>query len=126
LMDWKSLRRVGLYALLFVLYLVSTVPVGLFLYSMKTAVGIDIFTEGGFHTYMRCLSTSFPLSRPRARQSSTSGLPVLYPLHWMDQHDYVEREIVPDQVEQRQLRPDQQRDGQQDWQARSEEKANHH
>jgi hypothetical protein len=62
-MERKSGRRIGLYAILFVLYLISTMPVGLFLYSVKTWAGIDIFTHGGFHAYMRCLSTSFPLGR---------------------------------------------------------------
>jgi hypothetical protein len=66
-MKWNSGLRIALYAGLFVIYLISTVPVGLFLYSMKTAVGIDIFKEGGFHTYMRCLSTSFPLSKSTTR-----------------------------------------------------------
>jgi hypothetical protein len=56
-----SARRIGLYALIFALYLASTVPVGLFLYSVKSAVGLDIFSEGGFHTFMQCLDKSFPL-----------------------------------------------------------------
>ena len=58
----KVLRRVGLYALLAALYLVSTVPVGLFLYSLKTHEGINIFEPGGFDTYMQCLRTSFELT----------------------------------------------------------------
>jgi hypothetical protein len=53
-MGWKLMRRVVLFTLLFTVYLVSTVPVGLFLYSMKTAIGIDIFKHGGFHAYMQC------------------------------------------------------------------------
>ena len=61
-MEWKTWRRIGLWATLLVVYLASTVPVGLFIYSMKTEVGLDIFRDGGFHTYMRCLSTSFPLN----------------------------------------------------------------
>jgi uncharacterized protein YqfA (UPF0365 family) len=65
-MTSKSALRVALYSVIFVLYLVSTVPVGLFIYSIKTAVGIDIFKEGGFHTYMHCLRTSFPIGK-RAR-----------------------------------------------------------
>jgi hypothetical protein len=66
-MAWKSARRGGFYALVFVLYLASTVPVGLFLYSVKTAMGIDIFQDGGFHAYMRCIKTSFPLGTPAPR-----------------------------------------------------------
>jgi len=63
-MNWKTWRRIGLWVILLVVYLESTVPVGLFIYSMKTKVGLDIFRDGGFHAYMRCLSTSFPLNRP--------------------------------------------------------------
>ena len=39
----KLARRIGFYSLLLAVYLVSTVPVGLFLYSLKTAVGFDLF-----------------------------------------------------------------------------------
>jgi hypothetical protein len=60
-MEWRVVRRLAFYSLLFVLYLVSTVPVGLFLYSFKTEVGFNIFRDGGFHAYMQCLSTSFPI-----------------------------------------------------------------
>jgi hypothetical protein len=58
-MGWKVLRRAVLFTVLLVLYLVSTVPVGLFLYSLKTDSGVNIFSEGGFHAYMRCLGKSF-------------------------------------------------------------------
>jgi hypothetical protein len=58
----KVLRRVGLYVLLAALYLVSTVPVGLFLYSLKTHAGINVFERGGFDTYVQCLRTSFELT----------------------------------------------------------------
>ena len=57
-------RRFGLYAILFVAYLASTVPVGLFIYSMKNNAGIQIFGDKGFHDYLRCLRSSFPLSKP--------------------------------------------------------------
>lgn len=53
--------RIGLWGLLLALYLASTVPVGLFLYSLKSNVGLDVFKKGGFHAYMQCLSASFPL-----------------------------------------------------------------
>ena len=68
-MNWAAPRRVGLYAVLVALYLVSTVPVGLFLYSLKTEVGLDIFRHGGFHAYMQCLRTSFPLGDNAATQA---------------------------------------------------------
>jgi hypothetical protein len=56
----KFVRRASLIAVALVLYLASTVPVGLFLYSLKTGAGIDIFNPGGFHRYMECLGKSFP------------------------------------------------------------------
>lgn len=62
-MIWKWTRRLILFTLLFGLYLASTVPVGLFLYSLKSRRGINIFAPGGFHTYMRCLQQSFPLQQ---------------------------------------------------------------
>ena len=52
-------RRLALYALVFVLYLASTVPVGLFLYSIKNGLGIQLFKEGGLHDFMRCVKVSF-------------------------------------------------------------------
>ena len=60
----KVLRRVGLYALFAALYLdlVSTVPVGLFLYTLKTRAGVNIFEHGGFDNYVQCLRTSFELT----------------------------------------------------------------
>lgn len=36
-------------------YIVSVVPVGLFLYTFKTQLGIDALKYGGFHTYKWCL-----------------------------------------------------------------------
>ena len=74
-MNWRIARRLVLYSLLFVLYLVSTVPVGLFIYSIKTEVGFDIFRDGGFHTYMRCLNTSFPVGRTKAAVAPASETP---------------------------------------------------
>ncbi len=68
---FKEFSRPALYLLLFVLYLASTVPVGLLLYGLKSTAGWDIFAEGGFHTYMQCLQTSFPLSESR---TSHNGL----------------------------------------------------
>lgn len=61
-MNRTTSRRLALYGFLTLGYLVSTVPVGLFLYSLKTEIGLDIFRPGGFHPYIQCLRTSFPLS----------------------------------------------------------------
>ena len=52
-------RRIALYALVFVLYLASTVPVGLRLYSVKNGLGFQLFSEGGLHDFIRCVKTSF-------------------------------------------------------------------
>jgi hypothetical protein len=65
-MPTKPVLRIALYFGLLAFYLASTVPVGLFLYSIKTEVGIDIFRYGGFHAYMQCLSASFPLGNARS------------------------------------------------------------
>lgn len=55
-------RRIAFYSLIAAAYLLSTIPVGLFLYSLKTAVGFDLFKHGGVHAYMQCLRSSFPLT----------------------------------------------------------------
>ena len=73
--------RIGMYVVLFAVYLASTVPVGLFIYSVKTRAGLDVFRDGGFHAYMACLSRSFPLSRTtlasaeRLKPAKSSGTP---------------------------------------------------
>lgn len=41
--------------LLVVLYLASTVPVGLALYAAKEKLGWNIFSVGGLHHYLACL-----------------------------------------------------------------------
>lgn len=41
--------------LLLVVYLVTSVPVGLFLYSLKSSMNIDVFSHTGFHSYLYCL-----------------------------------------------------------------------
>jgi hypothetical protein len=57
---WRLLWRTAVFALCLTAYLISTVPVGLFLYSLKTDTGVNIFGRGGFHQYLRCLGKSFP------------------------------------------------------------------
>lgn len=52
----KILKKLAFYTLLFLVYLVSTVPVGLFLYTLKSdQLGINIFSKTGFHAYLQCL-----------------------------------------------------------------------
>jgi hypothetical protein len=53
------MRRIVFYGLIFVLYLASTIPVGLLLYSIKNGLGVQISKEGGLHDFMRCMKTSF-------------------------------------------------------------------
>lgn len=65
----RPARRIAVYALLFMVYLVSTVPIGLFLYSLKMKAGFNIFARGGFHAYLQCLNTSFPMDGGRIGQA---------------------------------------------------------
>lgn len=48
-------KRGFIFLLLLALYLVTSVPVGLFLYSLKSNAGINVFSKTGFHSYMHCL-----------------------------------------------------------------------
>jgi hypothetical protein len=38
-----------------ILYTVTAVPVGLFIYSAKSDAGINIFSKTGYHAYAQCL-----------------------------------------------------------------------
>ena len=49
------MKKIAIILCIFVLYLVTSVPVGLFLYSLKSDNGINIFSKTGFHSYMYCL-----------------------------------------------------------------------
>lgn len=40
-----------------ILYLASTVPVGLFLYTLKMDAGINVFKHTGFHGFVACLKS---------------------------------------------------------------------
>lgn len=52
----KILKKLAFYLVIFMVYLVSTVPVGLFLYTLKSdQLGINIFSKTGFHAYLQCL-----------------------------------------------------------------------
>ena len=52
---WLLLGAFGLF------YLVTVVPVGLFLYSLKSNNGVNVFSKGGYHTYLKCLAVSVEL-----------------------------------------------------------------
>ena len=51
----KFPRKILVIALFFTIYLISTVPIGLFLYSIKSNAELNIFTKTGFHAYKACL-----------------------------------------------------------------------
>ena len=40
-----------------VLYIVTAVPIGMFLFTMKMDMGVDIFKRTGFHGYVACLKS---------------------------------------------------------------------
>lgn len=53
---FRIIKKTVLAIVLLCLYLISTVPVGLFLYTMKSDIlGLNIFSKTGFHAYMQCL-----------------------------------------------------------------------
>lgn len=45
-----------------IIYVVTVVPVGLFLYSLKSNAGYNVFSKGGYHTYLKCLAVSVELA----------------------------------------------------------------
>tara|TARA_R110001592_G_scaffold16881_3_gene71423 strand:- start:36260 stop:36517 length:258 start_codon:yes stop_codon:yes gene_type:complete len=49
------LKKLILVVVFTIVYLVSSVPVGLFLYSLKSDIGINVFSKTGFHSYVQCL-----------------------------------------------------------------------
>ncbi|MGH1375144.1 MAG: hypothetical protein ACRBCK_02245 [Alphaproteobacteria bacterium] len=48
-------RKITIGVVAFFIYLLSTIPVGLFLYSLKTESGLNVFSKTGFHSYVYCL-----------------------------------------------------------------------
>ncbi len=55
-MNIRLLKKIVIILILIIVYLISTVPIGLFLYSLKSNNGIDIFNKTGFHSYIHCLN----------------------------------------------------------------------
>ena len=43
----------------FVVYVVSAVPLGLFVYTLKKDFGWNVFNKGGIHSYFYCVRHSF-------------------------------------------------------------------
>ena len=50
------MKKLIFFVLFMVFYVVTCVPVGLFIYSMKSDLGINIFSKTGYHAYIECLS----------------------------------------------------------------------
>lgn len=48
-------KRTLIVIVVFIVYLISTIPVGLFLYSLKSEAGLNVFSKTGYHSYMNCL-----------------------------------------------------------------------
>lgn len=51
----KTLKGFLIFFVILIVYLTTSVPVGLFLYSLKSNAGINVFSKTGFHSYMHCL-----------------------------------------------------------------------
>jgi hypothetical protein len=48
-------KKISLALAFLLIYMASTIPVGLFLYSLKSKAGLNIFSKTGFHSYLSCL-----------------------------------------------------------------------
>ena len=47
--------RIAFFAVVFIVYVISTVPVGLALYTIKSKMGFNILQAGGFHAFTACI-----------------------------------------------------------------------
>lgn len=57
----KIIRKTLKLFFFLIIYLISTIPVGLLLYSIKTNSNINIFEKTGFHAYQTCLKEQIKL-----------------------------------------------------------------
>ncbi|HEX2859060.1 MAG TPA: hypothetical protein VHP58_02535 [Alphaproteobacteria bacterium] len=67
----KWLKRALWWLCALVLYLASTVPVGLMLYAAKEKLGWDIFKRTGFHHYIACLDSEAKIAVGEPRPANT-------------------------------------------------------
>ncbi len=58
------LKRFFLVIAFLIIYVITSVPIGLFIYSLKSDLGINIFSKTGFHAYLECLSTQIDKIEP--------------------------------------------------------------
>ena len=61
----KNSKRALWFVFFVVLYLATSVPVGLFIYSLKSDAGLNIFSKTGFHSYMFCLKEQAALAQEK-------------------------------------------------------------
>ncbi len=52
-------------------YVFSVIPVGLFLYTAKSNLGIDVFRHGGYHTFKWCLIQSVRGERTKTTEPAS-------------------------------------------------------
>ncbi len=53
------MKKILFYTILFCVYTLASIPVGLFLYTVKSNKDINIFSNSGFHAYAQCLDHEF-------------------------------------------------------------------
>lgn len=54
-MKLMRLKKIGIVFAFIVLYLVTSVPLGMFLYTLKSELGLNVFKKTGYHGYVNCL-----------------------------------------------------------------------
>lgn len=52
----SKITKYTLYGLLFLaLYVITAIPLGILFYTWKSELGLDVFSRGGYHSYVSCL-----------------------------------------------------------------------
>jgi len=49
------LKKIGIVFTFIVIYLITSVPLGMFLYTLKSELGLNVFKKTGYHGYVNCL-----------------------------------------------------------------------
>lgn len=65
--------KIPTWIVLAVVYLATSVPVGLSLYSLKSWLGYDVSLRGGFHSFQRCLNRELDLLQGRSSEALLTG-----------------------------------------------------
>jgi len=70
----KALARILKYlviaAVALTIYVVTAIPLGMYLYSLKTEKGINLFKETGVHSYISCLRQEAYKARIEEKQKT--------------------------------------------------------